>query len=421
MKKLLSLFSGCGGMDIGFEGDFLVEKSFINTRTSKNFIEKEIDGKYLLKKTIFNTVFANDIEPSAKISWVNYFKKRGKDESIYFLESIVDLVKKHHNGNFIFPNKIDIITGGFPCQDFSVAGKRKGFNSSKNHLGKQTIDTPSVETRGMLYTWMKEVIEITKPNVFIAENVKGLVNFGQVRDIIQKDFSRIGKDGYYVFEPKVLHSGNYGVPQSRQRVFFIGLKKSALKKGVLEELEKKNPSEDLSPYPEITHKINDKILFVKNEEDLKRHTNLHEAFKNLLEPDKTKDLSQKYYYKAKFLGNHVQGQKEISLSKLGPTIRAEHHGNIEFRRLSSENGGKINKELDKGLKERRLTIRECARIQTFPDDFDFVIPAKEVKNKFILSQGAGYKLVGNAVPPLLAYHLANKIQRNWKKYFKEIS
>ena len=56
MKKLLSLFSGCGGMDIGFEGDFLVEKSFINTRTSKNFIEKEIDGKYLLKKTIFNTI-----------------------------------------------------------------------------------------------------------------------------------------------------------------------------------------------------------------------------------------------------------------------------------------------------------------------------------------------------------------------------
>ena len=73
------------------------------------------------------------------------------------------------------------------------------------------------------------------------------------------------------------------------------------------------------------------------------------------------------------------------------------------------------------MKERRLTIRECARIQTFPDDFDFVIPAKEVKNKFILSQGAGYKLVGNPVPPLLAYHLANKIQRNWKKYFKEIS
>ena len=72
MKKLLSLFSGCGGMDIGFEGDFLVEKSFINTRTSKNFIEKEIDGKYLLKKTIFNTIFANDIEPSAKIAWVNY-------------------------------------------------------------------------------------------------------------------------------------------------------------------------------------------------------------------------------------------------------------------------------------------------------------------------------------------------------------
>jgi DNA (cytosine-5)-methyltransferase 1 len=157
---------------------------------------------------------------------------------------------------------------------------------------------------------------------------------------------------------------------------------------------------------------------VNNEEKLKNHTNLHEAFKNLLEPEMTKDLSQKYFSKAKFMGNHVQGQKEISLSKLGPTIRAEHHGNIEFRRLSRENGGRINKELNRGMKERRLTLRECARIQTFPDDFDFVIPGHEGKKKFILSPSAGYKLIGNAVPPLLAYHLAIKIQKNWKKYFK---
>ncbi|MFT6961061.1 MAG: DNA (cytosine-5)-methyltransferase 1 [Flammeovirgaceae bacterium] len=103
---------------------------------------------------------------------------------------------------------------------------------------------------------------------------------------------------------------------------------------------------------------------------------------------------------------------------LAPTIRAEHHGNIEFRRLSLENGGKRLDETKSGKKERRLTLRECARIQTFPDDFNFVIPAENGSRKrFALSPSQGYKLVGNAVPPLLAYHIAKKIESNWKFYF----
>jgi DNA (cytosine-5)-methyltransferase 1 len=119
------------------------------------------------------------------------------------------------------------------------------------------------------------------------------------------------------------------------------------------------------------------------------------------------------------MGIHCQGQREISLEKLAPTIRSEHHGNIEFRRLSRENGGLYLNELQKGLKERRLTLRECARIQTFPDDFNFVIPKKsELISKFLVSPSVGYKLVGNAVPPLMAYHIAKKIEKNWSFYFK---
>ena len=118
------------------------------------------------------------------------------------------------------------------------------------------------------------------------------------------------------------------------------------------------------------------------------------------------------------MGTHCQGQKEVNLEKLAPTIRAEHHGNIEFRRLSLDNGGKDIIGLGKGLKERRLTLRECARIQTFPDDFNFVIPSNEKRKKFKLSPSQGYKLVGNAVPPLLAYHIAKKIENNWLYYFK---
>jgi DNA (cytosine-5)-methyltransferase 1 len=140
---------------------------------------------------------------------------------------------------------------------------------------------------------------------------------------------------------------------------------------------------------------------------------------DLKEPEEATDFSQRYYSKAKFMGIHCQGQKEIELDKLAPTIRSEHHGNIEYRRLNLENGGKKIDELQKGLKERRLTLRECARIQTFPDDFNFVIPHKEKTTKFLLSPSIGYKLVGNAVPPLLAYHIAKKIESNWDFYFNK--
>ena len=105
---------------------------------------------------------------------------------IYKLGSIVDLVKSHHKGEKIFPDNIDIVTGGFPCQDFSVAGKRQGFKSLKSHDGKTILDKerPSIENRGQLYIWMKKVISIVKPKLFIAKNVKGLISLEDVKEII---------------------------------------------------------------------------------------------------------------------------------------------------------------------------------------------------------------------------------------------
>ena len=106
----------------------------------------------------------------------------------------------------------------------------------------------------------------------------------------------------------------------------------------------------------------------------------------------------------------------MNLNGVGPTIRSEHHGNIEYRRLSVEHGGKHFEELKQGLSERRLTVRECARIQTFPDDYDFVIPA--IKKGMGVSASNAYKIIGNAVPPLLAFNIAMRLQENWDKYFK---
>lgn len=420
-KNLLSLFTGCGGMDIGFEGGFKIPKATINTDIHHDWIQRTDDKYYYLKETFFETKFANDISEHAKIAWNDYFsKKRGCNlNGTFKVGSIVDIVKEYRNGNNkVFPENVEIVTGGFPCQDFSIAGKRKGFNSHKDHHGKIiNSDIPTEETRGKLYMWMKEVVEITLPKIFIAENVKGLANLGEVKEIIQSDFSNINGDGYLVLSPKVLHSGQYGVPQSRERIIFIGFKKSALTKEALAELSKTEIAEEFTPYPVATHRLNGEMQFTSVEHLMKNFTKSKEVLLDLKEPDTTSDFSQMFYSKAKFMGVHCQGQKEIELDKLAPTIRSEHHGNIEFRRLSIDNGGKQIDELQKGLKERRLTLRECARIQTFPDDFNFVIPNSENKTKFSVSPSVGYKLVGNAVPPLLAYHIAKKIESNWEFYF----
>ena len=414
--NVLSLFSGCGGMDLGFEGGFSVLQQSINEDLTPHFIEKKFNNGFVqLKKTKFRTVFANDILTDARNAWVNYFSKRGHNAEDFYKESIVDLVKMYRNGVNVFPADVDVVTGGFPCQDFSVAGKRNGFNSHKNHKGELIDDkTASVETRGQLYMWMKEVIEITQPKIFIAENVKGLVNLGVVKSIIQNDFSSANGNGYIVLNPQVLHSADFGVPQSRERVIFIGIKKSALRESALVELEKEVISKEYNPYPSPTHS------YTNENEELKPYVQLKDVFKHLQEPEKTEDLSQKFYSKAKFMGKHCQGQTEIKLDSISPTIRSEHHGNIEFRRLSKENGGQIESELMKGLKERRLTVRECALIQTFPPDYDFIIETKNGrKGSFIVSPSQAYKIIGNAVPPLLAYNLAKRIEEIWNLYFKK--
>ncbi|TPD70481.1 DNA cytosine methyltransferase [Flavobacterium microcysteis] len=414
--NVLSLFSGCGGMDLGFEGGFSVLQQSVNEILTPHFIDKKMKNNFVqLKKTKFKTVFANDILSDARNAWVNYFSKRGHNSEDFYNESIVDLVKMHRNGHNVFPENIDIVTGGFPCQDFSISGKRKGFNSHKNHKGELIDDTTaSVETRGQLYMWMKEVIEITQPKIFIAENVKGLVNHGDVKTIIQNDFSSANGNGYIVLSPQVLHSADFGVPQSRERVIFIGIKKSELNESALAELEKEKISDQYNPYPSPTHS------YTVQGDHLKHFVQLKDVFKHLDEPEKAEDLSQKSYSKAKFMGKHCQGQTEIKLVNISPTIRSEHHGNIEFRRLSKENGGKIESELNKGLSERRLTVRECALIQTFPPDYEFVIENKNGrKGSFLVSPSQAYKIIGNAVPPLLAYNLAKRIEAIWEIYFKK--
>lgn len=408
--RVLSLFSGCGGMDLGLEGGFMCHK---NSVTNSQWIDYRVNNKWtMLRRNNFRTVFACDILEEARLTWLNYMSRYHVNPEIFHLESIVDLVKLQKDGNNVFPGNIDIVTGGFPCQDFSVAGKRKGFDSTVSHNGgKRQSDEPSEETRGKLYMWMKQVIDIVRPKMFIAENVKGLVSLGDVKDIIQRDFSTANENDYIVLDPQILHAGNYGVPETRERVFFIGIKRSALTVQAIEALEQEIIPQEFNPYPLPTHNFN------VNKKDLPVPVTCRDVLEDLPEPEYSNDLAQRNFSGAQYLDNGSQGQTEINMDGLGPTIRSEHHGNIEFRRLSAAHGGKNIDELNKGLAERRLTPRECALIQTFPPDYPFVFH-KHASKRYAVSPSGAYKVIGNAVPPMLAYNIARRVQEVWPLYFK---
>lgn len=409
--RVLSLFSGCGGMDLGFEGGFICHRKSV---TNLDWTDHNVDENWvMLKRNVFRTVFACDILEEARLTWLNYMSRFDINPSIFHLDSIVDLVKLHKERQNVFPQNIDVVTGGFPCQDFSVAGKRRGFESSVSHNGEKRVsDEPSEETRGKLYMWMKQVIDIVRPKMFIAENVKGLVSLGDVKDIIQRDFSTANGNDYIVLDPKVLHAGNYGVPETRERVIFIGIKRSALKAEAIAALEQGNIPDEYSPYPLPTHNYN------TGNSHLPLPVTCRDVLGELPEPGESDDLAQKFYSGAQYLGNGSQGQTEINMDGLGPTIRSEHHGNIEFRRLGAEHGGRNVDELNKGLQERRLTPRECALIQTFPPDYPFVFH-KNGSKRYAVSPSGAYKVIGNAVPPMLAYNIARRVQEVWPLYFDQ--
>ncbi len=321
--KVISLFSGCGGLDKGFEGGF----KFLNQKYSS---------------LPFKIVFANDIMNQACETLKLNF------DSKIVCGDIKEILDKNPN----LPSEIDVVIGGFPCQDFSIAGKRKGIKSE----------------RGKLYKQMKRVIELTKPKIFVAENVKGLTNLGGALEVITQDFSN--STPRYEVDYEILLAPNYGVPQSRERVFIIGIREDVAKK-----IKKKNNNFKF-PFPKHTHSIIDG--------NLPKWITSKEAIEDL---KKSKLDRQDEYSKAK--KNKGQGNKKINPEKVAPTIRAEHHGNIEFHYNA----------------KRRLSVRECARIQTFPDNF-----------KFFGSMSNVYVQIGNAVPPILGWHIAKSVKSVLDKF-----
>ncbi len=323
--KVVSLFSGCGGLDLGIQGGF----SLFAGENKKDF-----------EKNPFEIIWANDFYKPACDSYSHYF-----DHHIEYGD-ITKLDKSQ------IPQG-DIVIGGFPCQDFSISGKQGGLSTE----------------RGNLYLQMREVIRIQKPIAFIAENVKNILspmlvdeNGTKAIDRIKADFEELGYD----VQVNLVYAPDYGIPQRRWRVFIVGIDKKLGKtfkmpKSFHAEMNAKQAIDDL------WGKESDPTIFNHNQMSLAKFKPPHRS------------------------GN--QGNYQVRANQPSQTIRSEHHMNIQAHYRTYKEDEPQNRDY-----WRRLTVRECARLQTFPDDF-----------WFSGSKSDAYRVVGNAVPPMLGWYIARAL------------
>ena len=244
------------------------------------------------------------------------------------------------------PDEADVIVGGFPCQGFSQANRLREVGDSRNSL----------------YLFFRNVVAEKQPRYFIAENVKGILSIGkgEVMRRIVKDFAAAG----YVVEYRLVNMADYGVPQNRQRVIIVGQRRN-----IADEM--------LFRFPEPTRG-----------NGLLPPVTIREALDRFPNPDIPNDLPNHVYSSYKLAFRNFTGHRPTDPDKPCPTILARGNGGGGVCAIPHYNG------------LRRLTIRESAAIQTFPDDF-----------KFFGRMNSCYRQIGNAVPVLFAELLGRELRR----------
>lgn len=332
--KIFSTFTGAGGLDIGFHGDF-------------DFL-----GKYFTKLP-FTTEYALEYNQDA-INSLDKNKKYFKNTKLLhkdITENIEKEVLKYK------PKIYDVFLGGFPCVTFSVVGKQEGLKNDKD---------------GQLYESFAKYVERLQPKVFIAENVKGILsaNKGEAVKIIKKRFELDG----YKLKIFLVNFADFGVPQLRERVLFIGIRNDI--------------KTEFIP-PEFTHKNN--------------HITSKEAFKNLpkncIHTQHLK-VSDKVVERLKLIpqGKNFKAVENTPYAIKGlmsNIYRRLHEDEPAYTVIASGGGGTWGYH----FKEHRpLTNRERARLQSFPDDYNFQGSTTEVRRQ-----------IGNAVPPVGIYPFAERI------------
>jgi len=328
MKKnrptYIDLFSGSGGFSLGFDN------------------------------TGFDNIFSLDNEKSFCNTYRKNFPKH------LLIEKDIIKFKREDIKKIIGDRKVDVIIGGPPCQGFSIAGSigRRFIDDSRNHLFKEFI----------------RIVDIAKPNFFIMENVARLYihDNGKTRNEIISKFKKIG---YYV-ECKILNSGDYGVPQIRKRVIFIG---SRITKKIsfpdIKVINYKTVKEALSGLPVLKSGQKSKI---PNHIAMKHTNQMLEKMKFVLNGGGRSKIPENIRPKTGDVRKYIR----YNSNKPSITITGDMRKVFHF----SQN--------------RALTVRELARLQSYPDNFIF-------EGSTISQQ----QQVGNSVPVLMAEAIAKKIKQ----------
>ncbi len=311
--KALSLFSGCGGMDLGLQGNF-------------RFLNKSYN------KLPINIVFAVDNDPYAVKIYNDNFNHR----------CIVGDVKELHDREL--PDH-DILIGGFPCQSFSIVAQ------NPPRLGIK-------DEKGELFFEMCKVLQEKKPRFFIAENVKGILSANK-KEAFPLILEAFKESGYYV-KYQLLNSSDFGVPQKRERVFIIGFKNQ-------------------DDHDNFSFPIGDTLI-----EKVSLKTVLHNQ------------VDIKYFFSDKA----VEGMKRVqSKMNKGRVQNINLPCNTISAHLSKVSLNSTDPVLIENGKYRRFTPREASRIQSFPDSFKLET----------VSENRQYRAIGNAVPPVLMWHITNSL------------
>ena len=372
--KIVSFFAGAGGMDLGF--------CFAG----------------------HNIIWANDFDQAAVNTYNNNIGKYSNHTALCC--DIVKLLDKSKEEiNKTIPD-CDVIIGGFPCQGFTIANLNRSMDDERNFL----------------YIQLLKGISVKQPPFFLLENVKGLenINNGQVLQMIIKDLENAGTQNSKLFPSdgpgyrvvyNVLNAYDFGVPQNRERVIILGVKKDvelgSIEKHILETPFAKNkPHKKLYIAPTHSDKSAIKELTLPKDKmnrmysDWVKLINVKDYYKpsdTLLATTTLKDaigdIPLNYEENTTFynhcgskcrvkIANHI-GNRATKWDYRGPTIMGRGSGT----------GGPLIPPHPE--QHRRLSIREVARIQTFPDDFIFYGSNSEC-----------YRQIGNAVPVLFAYNIA---------------
>ena len=243
----------------------------------------------------------------------------------------------------------EVVVGGFPCQGFSLANRLRTLEDDRNQL----------------YRFFYNTIKTKQPKFFIAENVKGILSLGKGEAIKQivSDFEGAG----YVTTVNLVNMADYGVPQTRQRVLIIGQRKDL-------------GAEMLFQFPKPNHS--------KDGKELPKLVSIKDAIDHFPDPDKENNVINHIYSAYKVEYRNFTGHRQTDPDKPSPTILARGNGKGGVCAIPHYNG------------MRRLSIRESASVQTFPENFHFVG-----------SMNACYRQIGNAVPVRFAKLLGEELKR----------